>query len=112
MQIIDKPTAENLEGFISSCLGVNNGVTYNTEILNGSKVIGEIILAYYEYNGSYLNVHVYANKGDKELSHMRKLDVTAVVAYLDYAQLVHNQLAKAHETLAFLLEVEVTESAK
>ena len=112
MQIIDKPTAENLEGFISSCLGVNNGVTYNTEILNGSKVIGEIILAYYEYNGSYLNVHVYANKGDKELSHMRKLDVTAVVAYLDYAQLVHTQLAKAHETLAFLLEVEVTESAK
>ena len=112
MQIINKETAETLEGFISSCLGANNGISYNTEVLNGSKVIGEIILAYYEYNGSYLNVHVYANKGDKDLSHVRKIDVTSFVSYLDYAQLVHTQLAKAHETLAFLLEVEVTESAK
>ena len=112
MQIINKETAETLEGFISTCLGVNNGVCYNTEIIKGSEVIGEIILAYYEYDGSYLNVHVYANRHDKVLGHVRKLDVTSVIAYLDYAQLVHTQLAKAHETLAFLLEVEVTESAK
>ena len=112
MQTINKITANKLEDFISSCLNANNRVSYNTEILNGSKAIGEIILEYYEYDGSYLDVHVFANKGGKELSHVRKLDVTAVVAYLDYAQLVHNQLAKAHETLAFLLEVDVTESAK
>jgi len=37
--------------------------------------------------------------------------VTSVVGYLDYAKLVHTEIAKAYETFAFLQTVDITENS-
>jgi len=111
MQTINKVSCENLEQFIAGCLKENSSLFININVEFDARIVGEIILEYFEYNGSYLNVHVFANKNGKELSNVRKIDVTSVVDYLDYAKLVHTEIAKAYETFAFLQTVDITENS-